>query len=193
MQPSLVEKVFFAPGDRSQGFFAANWGHPVFALGQNGSDVYIVGGAGNFSSRTISEVQTFNSNASDVGTVLSYNVQTKAYRSLNDSTASTLGIEHAAATNFSNPGYIFATFLQENGQTGDHAGEIVAFNLEDPESVNGAVSIAHHRTNAANDCYHCQPHPVLSPDGTQMLFGSTWGEDQSIVSSFVVDLDLPAL
>ncbi len=192
-QPNLTEQGFFAAGDPSQGFFAVTWAHPVFAYGSNGSDVYVVGGSGNFSGRSVPEVTTFNGNTSNVGSLLSYNVATRSYRSLNDSTADTLRVEHVAATNHANPGYIFGTFQTGAGEIGNHQGEIVAFNLEDPEQPNGAVSVAHHRSNTANGCYFCEPHPVLSPDGTQMISSSSWGDNQSVVSTLLLDLSLPAL
>ena len=192
--PALNELPFFTPGaaGRSQGFMQANWAHPAFALGSNGTDAYVVGGAGNFSGRDVPGVQTFAGNTHEVGSVLAYNVETKVYRSLNDSTPGNdpLRAEHVFATNHQNPGYIIASFLTEAGQTGTNAGELVAFSLEDPEGVNGSISIVHHRTNA-EDTYHAEIHGVMDPSGTRLLYSTSWGAQQSIVASFVAELNLP--
>jgi len=189
--PSLGRQSFYAMGDANRGFFAVNWGHPVFAYASDGQQVHVVGGAGSFAGERVSQIQTFNNNASEVGSILSYNTTTNTYRSLNGWTGSTLSIEHVGATNYSNPGYVFGTVLPGTRPSGDYIGQIVAFNLDDPESSGGAVSIAYHRTNAANGCSNCQPLPVLTPDGSQLLFSSTWGNNQGVVSSFIVDLNLP--
>jgi len=46
--------------------------------------------------------------------------------------------------------------------------------------------IGHHRT--ASTDYWAEPHPVLSPSGTRLLFGSSWGNTGVIVDSYVVEL-----
>jgi hypothetical protein len=46
--------------------------------------------------------------------------------------------------------------------------------------------IGHHRT--ASDDYWAEPHVVISPSGTRVLFGSSWGNTGVIVDSYVVEL-----
>ena len=70
------------------------------------------------------------------------------------------------------------------------AGELVAFSLEDPEGVNGSISILHHRTNAEST-YHAEIHGVMDPSGTRLLYSTSWGSQQSIIASFVAELNLP--
>ena len=57
------------------------------------------------------------------------------------------------------------------GEGGLFAGEIVAFNLDNPNT--GMVRIAHHRT-ATNSFYDTSPRIQVHPDGTKLLVSSTW-------------------
>jgi hypothetical protein len=57
------------------------------------------------------------------------------------------------------------------GEGGLFAGEIVAFNLDNPNV--GMVRIAHHRT-ATNTFYDTSPRIQVHPDGTKLLVSSTW-------------------
>jgi len=191
-QPEMPEQPFETAEDRDAGFMAANWGHPVFAAGANGTDIYVVGNAGNFDGRLMPSVETFHGGTSQVGTLVAFNTVTGKYRSLNDSTpgqpATTVG--HVSATATSRPGYVFASFGVRAG-TGDYAGAIVAFSLDDPEGISGAIPIISHRSDAEAGGYAGQVHPVTSLDGSQLLFSSTWSTGLSVVNSFIVDLHLP--
>ena len=57
------------------------------------------------------------------------------------------------------------------GNGGLFSGEIVAFNLDNPNT--GMVRIAHHRT-ATNSFYDTSPRIQVHPDGTKLLISSTW-------------------
>jgi hypothetical protein len=188
--PSLPDESlpYFVPGDRAQGFFPVAWSHPVFAMGANGQDVYLVGGAGNFAGRSVPGVDTSGTNGK-VG-VLSFHLATNTYRSLTDPTDEA-AVSHVSATNLANPGYIFVSYASALSGGTVHRGEVVAIRLDNPQGEGGVIPIIQHRTNAANDQYHAEPHINISPDGSKLLFPSTWGPLQSEVGAYVVDLNLP--
>ena len=178
-------------GDPLLGHFRVRWGHPVFTYAANGADVYIVGSSGNWRGSVISEVETHGPDGK-VGGVLAYNINSDTYRSLTIPTDEA-DVGHVTGTNLNNPGYIFVAYAGRSDGGSLYRGEIVAINLEDPGAVNGLITLAHHRTNSLNNRYDCQPHIVASPDGSQLIFSSTWGEAQNEVATYLLDLTLPAL
>lgn len=193
VQPSLPQQSFFAPGNPADGFFPVNWGHPIFAYDSQ-FNTHVVGSPYNLDDRDVPGIETFNNNQSRVGSLLSYNINTQHYRSLTDSTPAVPAtpVGHVTATNHANPGTVVAVFGR--APVSGPSGQIVSINLDDPESQSGANSLLHHRSSVEG-CYFCQPHPVLSPTGDQLIFSSTWGTHQGHISTFVADLaatDTPA-
>ncbi|MFS4491711.1 hypothetical protein [Maribacter sp. 2308TA10-17] len=96
---------------------------------------------------------------------------------------------HISAVAHKNPGWIAASMVgyDENGQT-----------LLDQELVLARVEkgnvqvyrIGHHRADENEFEYWGEPHAVISPTGTRVLFGSDWSgaEDGKSVDSYVVEL-----
>lgn len=185
--PDLTaDNAFQTNGDRLKGHMPVNWSHPVFALGPNGSDVYIVGVSGQFNGRSFpqSEITTANG---VVGSVLAFNVTTNTFKSLTNPTNENLAT-HITATNTQHPGYVFVSYWNDTARGSKYSGEIIAINLDNPFGANGTIELVHHRTNVANHAYHANTLPTVSPDGTRLVFSSSWGTLQSVVQSFVLDL-----
>ncbi len=185
--PDLTsDNTFQTNGNRMQGQMPVNWSHPVFAFGPNGSDVYIVGVSGQFNARifTQSEIATANGK---VGSVLAFNVTNNTFKSLTDPTNENLAT-HITATNTQHPGYVFVSYWNDTTRGSKYSGELVAINLDTPFGVNGTIELAHHRTNIANHFYHGYTFPTVSPDGRKLIFSSTWGPQQAVVQTFVLDL-----
>jgi Ca2+-binding RTX toxin-like protein len=191
--PHVIPKLtaddsFQTNGDRTKGHFPVNWSHPTFALGPNGTDVYVVGVSGQFNQRAFPQNEV-TTQSGVVGSVLAFNVTTNTFKSLSDPTNENQAT-HITATNTQHPGYIFVSYWNDltNGRGPKYAGEIVAINLADPFGANGTIELAHHRTNIANDFYHGNTLPTVSPDGKKLIFSSTWGPQQGFVQTFVLDL-----
>ncbi|MDB4293296.1 hypothetical protein N9954_07810 [Maribacter sp.] len=96
---------------------------------------------------------------------------------------------HISAVAHKNPGWIAASMMgsEQDGQT-----------LLDQELVLARVEkgnvevfrIGHHRADEDQFEYWGEPHAVISPTGTRVLFGSDWSgeEDRKSVQSYVVEL-----
>ena len=98
---------------------------------------------------------------------------------------------HISSTAYKNTegGWLAASMIgyQEDGQS-----------LLDQELVIAKVEqgnikvcrIAHHRSDENNFDYWGEPHPVISPSGTRILFGSDWSgtQDGQSIDSYVVEL-----
>lgn len=173
-------------GNRTKGHFPVNWSHPVFALGANG-DVLVVGVSGQFNGRSFpqNEVATASGKA---GSVMAFNVSTNSFRSLTEPTNENLAT-HVTATNTQHPGYVFVSYWNDTTRGSKYSGEIIAINLANPFGPGGTIELVHHRTNVANKFYHGNTLPTVSPDGKRLIFSSTWGTRQSVVQSFVLDLN----
>ena len=53
---------------------------------------------------------------------------------------------------------------------------------------NHVCRVGHHRSNT-HDEYFAEPHPSISPSGTRIVFGSSWGNATgSVVNAYVVEL-----
>ncbi len=184
--PDLVsDNAFQSQGDRTKGHFPVNWSHPVFALGANG-DVSVVGVSGQYNGRSVSQSEIATANGR-VGSVLAFNVTTNTFQSLTDPTNENLAT-HITATNTQHPGYVFVSYWNDTTRGAKYSGEIIAINLANPFGANGTIELVHHRTNVANHFYHGNTLPTVSPDGTKLIFSSTWGIGQSLVQTFVLDL-----
>lgn len=185
--PNLTaDDAFQTNGDRLKGHMPVNWSHPVFALGPNGTDVFIVGVSGQYNGRSVPQNEITTANGA-VGSVLAFNVTTNTFKSLTDPTNENLAT-HITATNTQHPGYVFVSYWNDTTRGTKYSGEIIAINIANPFSANGTIELVHHRTNVANHTYHANSLPTVSPDGTRLVFSSTWGPLQSIVQSFVLDL-----
>lgn len=187
--PNLTsDDAFQTNGDRTKGHFPVNWSHPVFTTGPEG-DIYVVGVSGQFNGQTFTQAEITTSNGK-VGSVLAFNVNDDTFHSLTDSTDENLAT-HIIATNTANPEYIFVTYWNDISNPGrglKYAGEIVAIKLTDPFGTNGLIGLVHHRTSIANGNYYGNTLPTVSPDGTQLIFSSTWDETQGSVSTYLLDL-----
>ena len=95
---------------------------------------------------------------------------------------------HITTTNTQHPGYVFVSYWNDTTRGTKYSGEIIAINLANPFGANGTIELVHHRTNVSNHTYHANTLPTVSPDGTRLVFSSTWGPLQSVVQSFVLDL-----
>ncbi len=96
---------------------------------------------------------------------------------------------HISAVAHKNPGWIAASFVgfEKDGQK-----------LLDQELIVARVQkgdikiyrIGHHRADVDEFGYWGEPHAVISPSGTRVLFGSDWSgtEDGKSVDSYVVEL-----
>ena len=96
---------------------------------------------------------------------------------------------HISALAYKNPGWIAASMIgfEEDGQS-----------LLDQELLIARVEkgnvevyrIGHHRSDEREFAYWGEPHAVISPTGTRVLFGSDWSgeEDGKSVDSYVVEL-----
>jgi len=98
---------------------------------------------------------------------------------------------HVSALAHKRPGWVVI------GATGNATGQTVLDNelvLADTNAGGKVCRIAHHRSyghlnpiTSPNLAYWAQPHAVISPTGTRVLFGSDWGGGNS-VDSYVVEL-----
>jgi hypothetical protein len=93
---------------------------------------------------------------------------------------------HVSALAYRRPGWVAVSIV------GDPAGQGVLDNeLLVADTAPGGVvcRIAHHRSwgKGGAQGYWAEPHPVLSPSGTRVLFASDWGGGDS-VDAFVLEL-----
>ena len=187
--PELTgDAAFQTNGDRTKGHFPVNWSHPVFTTAPDG-DTYVFGVSGQFNGQPFDQSEITTSNGS-VGSVLAFNVTDNTFHSLTDPTNENLAT-HVIATNTLNPEYVFVTYWNDttNPARGTkYSGEIIAIKLTDPFGTNGIIQLVHHRTSIANVNYYGNTLPTVSPDGTKLIFSSTWGEVQASVSTYLLDL-----
>ena len=185
--PDLAsDNAFQTNGDRTKGHFPVYWSHPVFALGANG-DVLVVGVSGQYNGRSLPQNEIATANGK-VGSVLAFNVATNTFQSLTEPTNENLAT-HVTATNTQHPGFVFVSYWNESTRGSKYNGEIIAINLANPFGVGGTIELVHHRSNVANRFYHGLTLPTVSPDGKKLIFSSTWGPRQSVVQTFVLDLN----
>ena len=106
---------------------------------------------------------------------------------------------HPSALSYKNPGWVAVSSVGGQSQTGLIGGdqEVPLFFSEiylanaDPENPQ-VCRLAHHRSfgkGASGDysAYFGEPHPVISPSGTRILFGSDW-YDSGSVDTYVIEL-----
>jgi len=97
---------------------------------------------------------------------------------------------HVSALAHRNPGWIAASMVgfEEDGQALLDQ-ELVIANVQDKDNVK-VYRIGHHRADENEFDYWGEPHAVISPTGTRVLFGSDWSgsADGQSVDSYVVEL-----
>lgn len=177
---------------RLNGFFPMRWHHPVFAQGASGK-TYVVGQPGTWSKdNLVSPHIEYLAGVNTIGQVMRFDPQTDMFSSLTNPAFENFlpyreTVADFTATNTQNPGYVFASYYSGTDKftatSPAYRGEIVAVNLEQPLGPDGAVVLAKHRTQFG-DSYIAQPIINASSDGTQVLFHSTWGEYQQVVSTY---------
>ena len=177
---------------RLNGFFPMRWHHPVFAQGASGK-TYVVGQPGTWSKdNLVSPHIEYLAGVNTIGQVMRFDPQTDMFSSLTNPAFENFlpyreTVADFTATNTQNPGYVFASYYSGTDKftatSPAYRGAIVAVNLEQPTGPDGAVVLAKHRTQFG-DSYIAQPIINASSDGTQVLFHSTWGEYQQVVSTY---------
>ncbi|MFV1982126.1 MAG: hypothetical protein ACC657_01185, partial [Thiohalomonadales bacterium] len=93
---------------------------------------------------------------------------------------------HVSALSHKNPGWVAVSMVGNvNGQTVLN-NEIILANTNPGGSV---CRVAHHRSwgKLGPQGYWAEPHVVISPSATRLLFGSDWGGG-STVDAYVVEL-----
>ncbi len=97
---------------------------------------------------------------------------------------------HVSALAHKNPGWIAASMIgfEEDGQALLDQ-ELVIANVQDKDNIQ-VYRIGHHRSDENEFDYWGEPHAVISPTGTRVLFGSDWSgsADGQSVDSYVVEL-----
>jgi hypothetical protein len=98
---------------------------------------------------------------------------------------------HVSAMAFKKPGWVAVSVIGNVSGQGVLNNELLLANTNPGGRV---CRVAHHRsygkasTSTGNsDSYMAEPHVVISPSGTRLLFGSDWGNTGS-VDSYVVEL-----
>ncbi len=177
---------------RLNGFFPMRWHHPVFAEGASGQ-VYVVGQPGKWSKDSlVSPNIEYLAGSNVIGQVVRFDPETNKFASLTNPVFENIlpgreTIGDITATNTQNPGYVFASYYSGTSpftaSSPAYQGAIVAINLEQPNGPDGAVVLARHRSQFG-DSYIAQPIVNASSDGTQVLFHSTWGEYQQVISTY---------
>jgi uncharacterized repeat protein (TIGR02543 family) len=93
------------------------------------------------------------------------------------------GGTHISAIAFKNPGWVAVSIIGDGDGQSVLDNEIVLANTNPGGQV---CRVAHHRSQEAQD-YWGEPHVVISPSGTRLIFGSDWGGGPT-VDAYVVEL-----
>ncbi|AIZ42950.1 hypothetical protein [Cellulophaga baltica] len=96
---------------------------------------------------------------------------------------------HISAVAHKNPGWIAASMIGFQGDGQALLDQELVIARVAPGSVD-VYRIGHHRADEDQFDYWGEPHAVISPTGTRVLFGSDWSgsEDGKSVESYVVEL-----
>ncbi|MCR1024228.1 hypothetical protein NQT66_05380 [Cellulophaga baltica] len=96
---------------------------------------------------------------------------------------------HISAVAHKNPGWIAASMIGFQGDGQALLDQELVIARVAPGSVD-VYRIGHHRADEEEFDYWGEPHAVISPTGTSVLFGSDWSgsEDGKSVESYVVEL-----
>ena len=181
--------------DLSNGYFSFEWGHPILGYGSD-QDIYIVGQNARWNKKILEGVEGIKED-NKLGRVGAYNVNDKKYKSLThpDRINSEEEFEEVGESepfHFSiEKGYGFiayAKFTSGAGRGPKYQNELLAIDIVNPS--NGIYRLGYHRANQANGIDY-QVFPSASHDLKNLIFSSSWGDDQSQVNSYIIDLDLP--
>ncbi|BAU47924.1 hypothetical protein SVA_1357 [Sulfurifustis variabilis] len=96
------------------------------------------------------------------------------------------GGTHVSALAFKKPGWVALSIVGSTNGANTLNQELV---LADSNAGGKVCRVAHHRSwgKAGPRGYWAEPHVVISPSGTRLLFGSDWGGGSS-VDAYVVEL-----
>ena len=96
---------------------------------------------------------------------------------------------HISAVAHKNPGWIAASMIGFEGDGQALLDQELVIAHVSPGNVE-VYRIGHHRADEDEFDYWGEPHAVISPAGTRVLFGSDWSgsEDGTSVESYVVEL-----
>lgn len=192
-------------GDPSQGYLPFKLAHPHFAYGQD-SNVYLVGGMdedriGNLvPGNDVEHYQTPVGGDVSVGSLIAFNTSSKKFQLL--TSGQIMGtreapVDHTTGT-MQNPntgGVVFSSYQRRPGLALSETFIQVGLGLLNSTS-NPVTKLARQRSGGVG-CSECQPIPNASPDGTKLLFASTWNIDvnepisgtvPTIVGSYLIDL-----
>jgi len=92
------------------------------------------------------------------------------------------GGTHISALAFKNPGWVAVSIIGNGNGQSVLDNEIVLANTNPGGKV---CRVAHHRSQE-NQAYWGEPHVVISPSGTRLIFSSDWGG--TTVDAYVVEL-----
>ncbi|MEP2238428.1 MAG: hypothetical protein ABJI22_08715 [Maribacter sp.] len=96
---------------------------------------------------------------------------------------------HISAVAHKNPGWIAASIIGFEGDGQALLDQELVIAYVEPGNVK-VYRIGHHRADEDEFDYWGEPHAVISPTGTRVLYGSDWSgrEDGTSVESYVVEL-----
>ncbi|WP_405414603.1 hypothetical protein [Maribacter sp. Asnod1-A12] len=96
---------------------------------------------------------------------------------------------HISAVAHKNPGWIAASMIGFEGDGQALLDQELVIARVEPGNVQ-VYRIGHHRADEDEFDYWGEPHAVISPTGTRVLFGSDWSgsEDGTSIESYVVEL-----
>jgi hypothetical protein len=131
---------------------------------------------------------TGGSEAADVGTLVSFDLQTGARKvvvGLATGYPYPPSTTHVSALAHRRPGWVAASVVGDPAGRGVLDQELLLANVDTGE----VCRVGHHRSFAREGAwgYWAEPHVVISPSGTRLLFGSDWGNGAT-VDTYVVEL-----
>jgi hypothetical protein len=97
---------------------------------------------------------------------------------------------HASVVALKNPGWVAISMVGGNPGNGIMSDGVSALDQEIILAnvvTNSVCRVAHHYSVRTSQGYWAEPHVVISPSGTRLLFGSDWRNSDS-VDSYVVEL-----
>jgi len=123
-----------------------------------------------------------------VGTLVSYNMNTGSGKVIvGPSTGYPYppGSTHLSSVAIKNPGWVTVSIVGNVAGSGVLDQEIILANVD----TGTVCRVAHHRSygKSGKVGYFAEPHPVISPKGTRILFSSDW-RNSGQVDTFVIEL-----
>ena len=126
--------------------------------------------------------------ADDVGTLVTHDMATGERRvivGLATGFPYPPSTTHLSAVSVGNPGWVAVSVVGDPRGAGVLDNELLLGNVDTGE----VCRVAHHHSHAGEGQwgYWSEPHVVVSPKATRLLFGSDWGNGKS-VDTYVVEL-----